>query len=129
MFSNFQFERSSFWFGFLAGALFMAVVLRLRVMIPELIRWAKKQAEAARASLTISTENRLRNDTVNYIQRQHLASSLFSLDEILIEPRLMSPLLSADTDVENIYLDITNEAIPYMPDWPELASWYGSPTL
>ena len=129
MLSNFNFQSSSFWLGFLAGALFLWIVMRLRALLPEFIRWAKQQIQAARTNLTTSTENRLRNDTVNYVQRMHLAASMFSLDEIIITPRVIAPPIPVEVDPETVYVDITDETIAYMPDWPEMASWYGAPTL
>jgi HEAT repeat protein len=59
----------------------------------------------------------------------HLASSLFSLDEILQEPRLIAPPARVEPGVVPIQEDIISQTLPYMPAWPELAAIYRAPTL
>jgi HEAT repeat protein len=59
----------------------------------------------------------------------HLAASLFSLDEILQEPRLIAPPAQVEPGVIGIPEDIISQTLPYMPAWPELAAVYGAPTL
>jgi HEAT repeat protein len=59
----------------------------------------------------------------------HLASSLFPLDDILEEPRLIAPPAWVEPGVTGIQEDIISQTLPYMPDWPELAAIYRAPTL
>jgi hypothetical protein len=72
---------------------------------------------------------RLNNDTLQFAQSWHIAASMFPLDEILVEPRLLAPPVSPDKDSSDSRTDITDWAIPYMPDWPEMGSMLGAPTL
>jgi HEAT repeat protein len=129
VFNNFHIEFRSFWLGFLSGVLTLAIVLRLRVMLPDFISWMKKGFQSLHLRMTRTTEHRLRKDIIQHTQQWHLAASLFSLDEVVIEPRLMYPILRADVSQEEIYLDITSEVFPHMAEWPELASCYGAPTF
>lgn len=64
-----------------------------------------------------------------FAQRQHIASLLFSLDEILVEPLLQVPPLLSEQDANAFLADVVSKNIPYLPDWPELGAHYGSHTL
>jgi HEAT repeat protein len=67
--------------------------------------------------------------TLRRAQGMHLAASLFSLDEILQEPRLMTPPARVEPGVVGIQDDIISQTLPYMPSWPELAALYRAPTI
>lgn len=125
---QFPIERTSFWSGFLAGMLFFWIINRMRALIPRAVLYFKQQLQTARETLTESVENRLRSETHNFAQHQHLASLLFALDEILIEPHLLAPptLMGENDDASQNAASLT---IPYMPDFPEMASLFGSPKL
>jgi len=76
-----------------------------------------------------NAEQRHRSDTLKYVQSLHLAAPLFSLDEILIPPKLLAPPPSFDPHSAPPAEDIISLAIPYAPDWPEMASVYGAHSL
>lgn len=60
----------------------------------------------------------------------HLASKLFSLDEILISPRLIAPpdyLL--DAPLQPDIQPVADQVIPYLPDWPEFSAPFPVQTL
>jgi HEAT repeat protein len=59
----------------------------------------------------------------------HQASPLFSLDEIIVEPRIQAPPLQVVPGQEFIEQDITSLTLPYLPDWPELPAAFQSKTL
>lgn len=96
---------------------------------PHLLAFIKAQIQAARDSLTAGTEARLRNDMLRLAQRQHLASSFAALDEILITPTILAPPGTIDPDNYALLEDISQEAIPYLPDWPELAATFYAQTI
>jgi len=77
----------------------------------------------------MGTDVRLRNDVYRFSQKQHLAASLFSLDEIAIEPKVLTPLIQTPKSVELAPTDSVSLTIPYIPDWPEVASIYKASTL
>ena len=128
-FRSFHYDRTSFWLGFLGGALFWWMISRIVASLPTIRNFIRKTFQEARASLNISTEVRLCNDMLKYTQGLHLAASLFSLDEIVVPPKLMAPPVVKDPDDESVFLDPVLRLIPYMPDLPELASIYNAPTL
>jgi HEAT repeat protein len=128
---NLRIERTSFWIGFIAGMLFLWLLSSLRRFIPFAIRAIKKQIQIARENAAAGVLARLRHDVYVYAQHQHLAAAFFPLDDILIKPRILAPPAFASTGEagEIAKTDITSLTLPYMPDWPEISSLYGAPTL
>ena len=120
---------SSFWLGFLTGILFAWILSSLRIYISKLIRVFRKKMGGIRESLFINTEVRLRNDIYRFAQKQHLAASLFSLDEIAIVPKVLTPLIQSSQPMEFAPTDSVSLAVPYVPDWPELAAVYKASTM
>jgi HEAT repeat protein len=125
----FRLDRTSFWLGFLAGALIWWLSGRLKPLIGDLWQLAIKRLREARQDAMIDTEIRLRNDTIYYAQHLHLASPLFSLDEILLPPRLLAPPPPVEPEVTPPYYDISENILPYLPAWPELGSELGAPSF
>jgi HEAT repeat protein len=122
-------DRISFWIGFAVGLLFAWLFSSLRKGWPHLVAFVKAQIQAARESMTAGTEARLRNDMLRLAQHQHLAAPFAALDEILVTPELMTPPGSMDPDNMSIVDESSQQAIPYLPDWPELAATFFTPTL
>ncbi|MDQ2692726.1 MAG: HEAT repeat domain-containing protein, partial [Chloroflexota bacterium] len=90
---------------------------------------AQEKRQSAQTRRTTGLEDNLRRATLRRAQGMHLASSLFSLDEILQEPRLIAPPARVEPGVVPIQEDIISQTLPYMPAWPELAAIYRAPTL
>lgn len=120
-------ERNAFWLGFIAGALFLWIFSRLRTYLPALGKLTKRKFISLRESLTTGIEHRYRLDIIRFLQRQHLASPLFSLDEIIIQPKIMVRPIQVAYDNQALAIDTINLTIPYIPDWPELAAIYRTP--
>src|SRR5512145_3129166 len=119
----------SFLFGFLVGILFVWLLGRARPLLKQMRESAKEQQQAAQARRTTGLEDNLRRLTLRRAQGMHLAASLFSLDEILQEPRLIAPPAQVEPGVIGISEDIISQTLPYLPAWPELSAIYGAPTL
>lgn len=119
----------SFGLGFAAAVLALWILRLLRPVLARLNESFRQQTNASHQDALSIAEIRFRNETIQHAQNMHLAANLFSLDEILIPTRLLAPPLQPDT-VQNTPLeDITEIAIPYTPDWPEMAAFYQAPTL
>ncbi len=128
-FQNFRLDRNSFWVGFLAASLFWWLVRIARPLFARLKHSFRSQAESAEWDARTVVEIRLRNETLRYAQSMHLAAPLFSLDEIILAPRLLTSGL-APGSIENLAnRDITETLIPDTPDWPEIAAYYNGPTI
>jgi HEAT repeat protein len=119
----------SFAIGFVAGVLFTWLLSRSRPLLTQIRENAKEQRRAAQTRRTSGLEDNHRRLTLRRAQGMHLASSLFSLDEILQEPRLIAPPARVEPGVVGIQEDIISQTLPYMPAWPELAAIYRAPTI
>ena len=119
----------SFLAGFIVGILFVWLVSRVRPLLKQMNESRKEQLEAVRARRSSGLENNYRRVTLRRAQGMHLASALFSLGEILQEPRLIAPPTRVEPGVISIQEDIISQTLPYMPAWPELAAIYRAPTL
>ncbi len=124
-----NFDRLSFWLGFLAASLFWFLIIRFRHAFAQWWEKQRLQARSTRHGRTQVDEVRLGNDTLHMLQSWHMAAALFSLDEILVPPHLLAPVVPPSAYEPPHSEDITDWAIPYLPDWPELASYYGAPWL
>jgi HEAT repeat protein len=119
----------SFAIGFVAGILFTWLLNRVRPLLSQIRENAKERSQAAQTRRTSGLEDNHRRITLRRAQGMHLASSLFSLDEILQEPRLIAPPARVEPGVVGIQEDIISQTLPYMPAWPELAAIYRAPTI
>ena len=127
--SNFRFNSLSFWLGFLAASLFWWVVSKLRPHVEALRQRLKDRTQDVQDKLSLSAEQVQRQNTLEFVQKQHLAASLFSLDEVLITPRLLAPPPTITPGDVIPPQDIVQQTVPYMPDLPAMALEYQSPTL
>lgn len=119
----------SFAIGFVVGIVFAWLLGRVRPLFAQLRESAKEKRQVAQTRRTTGLEDNHRRITLRRAQGMHLAASLFSLDEILQEPRLIAPPPRVEPGVVGIQEDIISQTLPYMPAWPELAATYRAPTL
>lgn len=119
----------SFWVGFIFACL-LWFLLRLSRPTIDLIfqNISEKKKSIKNRNVSFVEENYLK-DLFQHVQGLHLASSLFSLDEILIEPKLLAPPPRISPDEPDFTEDFVSELVPYLPDWPEVAAAYSAPTL
>ncbi|OQX61478.1 MAG: hypothetical protein B5M51_07845 [Anaerolinea sp. 4484_236] len=125
---NFRIHTLSFWLGFLAGGLLWWLVGHLRPHAKKIQKRLKERIQSTQEKMSASAEQRHRQNTLELAQRQHLAAPLFSLDEILIPPRLLSPppLVTPGEELPPAP-DIVQKCVPYMPDYPAFAAEYKAP--
>jgi HEAT repeat protein len=119
----------SFAIGFGVGILFTWLIGRARPLLQQIREGWKQQREVAQTRRTSGLEDNHRRLTLRRAQGMHLAASLFSLNEILQEPRLIAPPVRVEPGVIGIPEDIISQTLPYMPAWPELAAIYQAPSL
>ncbi len=127
--SNLNLSSPFFWLIFLAGIIFAWLLSRLIKYISRSIRKLQKNVNSVRKNFSVSSEGRLSNDIYRFAQKQHLTSSLFSLDEIAIVPKVLIPLIQKSITVEFEPTDSVSLTVPYIPDWPELAALYKASTM
>jgi hypothetical protein len=119
----------AFWLGILACVIIIFLIARLRNYFPRVFRNAGKQISEVRESFTSTTDARLRNDVYHHAQKQHLASCMFSLDEIATVPKVLTPLVQSSQAMELAPTDSVSLSVPYIPDWPEFGAVYNASTM
>jgi hypothetical protein len=119
----------SFFVGVFVGIFFWVMLGRARPLLTQVRENVKEQREVAKTRRATGLEDNHRRITLRRAQGMHLAASLFSLDEILQEPRLLAPPARVEPGVIGLQEDIISQTLPYMPAWPELAGIYRAPTL
>jgi HEAT repeat protein len=127
--NNFHFDLISFWIGFISALIVWWIISKGRSYWPEIIAPIKKQIEISARKATAGIKERLNQETLRRAQGMHLAAPLFSLDEVFISPRLISPLPQINPNDPYPYEDVIHPILPYLPDWPELAGQLNGPTL
>ncbi len=130
MFSNlnFNFDRISFWLGFLAASLLWWLWMRVRSLLPIWHKQIRQYIVLLQQRNLSGLENAARRDALRRAQHGHLAAPLFPLDDVLIEPKLLAPPAELDGDSQGSF-SIAAQVVPYLPDWPELVSPFGVPTI
>ncbi|MGB8984846.1 MAG: HEAT repeat domain-containing protein [Anaerolineales bacterium] len=126
---RFLLDPLSFGVGFAIGVVFVWLLGRVRPLMNQWRESNKEKREAAQVRRASGLEDNHRRITLRRAQGMHLAASLFSLDEILQEPRLIAPPPRVEPGVVGIQEDIISQTLPYMPAWPELAAIYRAPTI
>ena len=126
---NLNIRSPSFWLGLVIGVLLLWILFRVIIYIAKLIRSFRKNTPGIRKNFSTSSDARLRNDVYRFAQKQHIASSIFSLDDIVIVPKILTPLIQASKSIDLAPTDSVSLTVPYIPDWPELASVYKASTM
>ncbi len=122
-------DPASVLFGFLIATVFWWVLGRARPLLSEIAQNLRQQREEAQTRRMSNVEEDHRRITLRRAQGMHLAAPLFSLDEILVEPRLLAPAPRVEPGSAAGAEDAVTLTLPYLPAWPELAAIYGAPTL
>lgn len=123
-FSNFRFDTLSFWLGFLTATLLWWLVQKIRPAVPRLAQRMRHQVEQMRRKSGDRLDDTLRREVLRRAQGLHLASPLFPLDEILVEPLLLAPPPAWVNPGQITPNTIANQVVPYLPDWPEVSASY-----
>ncbi|NWG35977.1 MAG: HEAT repeat domain-containing protein [Chloroflexi bacterium] len=115
--------------GFILGIVTTILLQRVRPLLKQIRENLRQKREEAYVRRTSGLEDNHRRLTLRRAQGMHLAAPLFALDEILQEPRVMTPPARVEPGTVSIQEDIISQTLPYMPAWPELAAIYRAPTL
>ncbi len=124
-----NFDRLSFWLGFLTSLLIIWLIGRLRPILNRLYKNLVELSTSTRLERSQVDEIQFNNEMMKRAQGWHLASPLFSLDEIYIPTRLLAPAPLPFAYEPPPGEDITDLALAYTPESPEFAVHYNAPTL
>lgn len=120
-----RFDFISFLAGFAAASIIWLIVWRLRKNWGQIRKTVSSQAGALRKKNLIEVEAYINQVAYRRAQRLHIAANLFPLEDILVPPLALSPPASSDSNGTLPETGVLDQVIPYMPDWPEMASEYG----
>jgi HEAT repeat protein len=121
---NIRVDGLSFLLGLVAGTLFWAILGQAKNYSPQIRATFKKKYQEFRDRNFSGVEVALRQEALKRAQHSHLAAQLFSLDEIIIQPKLIAPPPMIDPSLEQQMDGSPSTAFPFLPDWPELSSQY-----
>jgi HEAT repeat protein len=124
-------DSPSFWIGVAIATAAWWVLSALRRLLQHanqgLKAKSKERKEKVRPASAI--EERYRHRVLQQAQGLHLAAPLFSLDEILVVPRLLLPPVCPRPGAPPPTEDIVSLTLPFIPDGTALAAIYNAPTI
>lgn len=129
IFTKFQFDLISFLLGFAGATLLFWLFFWLRKWFPAARNFFKSQIKKLRDRNLVNVDQILRQDVILRAQKNHLLQKLFSLDEVLISPRLLVPPEVMDYEAHASTRAISDSLIPFFPEFTEVTSQYSYPSI
>lgn len=129
IFQNIHINNISFWLGFILGIFAWWLISKIQTNRLLLNNPAQKIVQLFHQRSQSNIEKLYREAILDHTQRNHIASSLFPLDDIVLKPKIIAPRITLEPEVSPFVEDITYQTIPYTLDWPHLSSVFGAPTL
>ncbi len=117
-------DRISFWIGFFSALLLVWFYTRVQKWFPGWKKFFQNWIEQFRTHWVYRLEIKLRDIIYSRAQKEHLGISICALDEIIITPELLIPPQTESPTTGAPTLTIKEQAIPFLPDYPELSSQF-----
>ncbi len=117
------------WVSFLLGAISASLVwffvfFFARKWLPLARNFALEKLTQIRERNFSGIENYIRQESVSRAQRAHLASRIFALDEILVQPKVICQPQHQDPGHSSSEQTVAAAVFPFLPDWPEIPSQF-----
>ena len=128
LFGNF-FDVGEFIFGILLGILGALFYLKLEPIRDEIAGWFEGRSQEKGSRRKRVSADRYRADIIANAQSMHVARAIFSLEEILVPPRLLAPPIAQGPDKDDAIPENTLSILPTLPDWNYLSGIYQAPTI
>jgi len=122
-------DQTSFWIGFIAASILWMLLIFSRPIFEQIFQKIKDNRKILKSRSVSLVEEHYCTSVFIQSQRMHLSSSLFPLDDLVIEPKVLAPPPRVSPDEPIFKDDFISELIPYLPAWPDFASIFRSPTL
>ncbi len=126
---TFRFDIISFFIGMAVASIIWWGVTLARPMLEHFLESYRNRQKERALQVGSEAENAHRRTIYKQVQSMHLAASLFALDEIVEMPRLLAPPSFVEPNNHHPHQDIVEQALPYLPNYPEPGAFYGAPTL
>ena len=129
MFSGFRVELDllSLILGAILATIFWWLIQLVRPLLKQIRINFRQNKKTVKEKSSGGIEDRYRKLVLKQVQGLHLAATLFSLDEIVVPPRLMAPPTRIEPGLEHIEENAVSQTLPYMPSFPEIAATYQAP--
>ncbi len=128
LFGNF-FDYGEFIFGILLGIFGAFIFFKLEPIRNEISGWFEGRSQEKGSQRKRVSADRYRSDLIAKAQSMHVARAIFSLEEILIPPRLLAPPITQDPEKDGAIPENTLSILPTLPDWNYLSGVYQAPTI
>jgi HEAT repeat protein len=119
----------TFIIAILLATIFWWLLSKARPLWSEARKSLAQRSATAQARRSSTIEQNYRRITFRRAQAMHLAASIFPLNDILIEPLLITPPVYLEPGVPSIADDLVTQTVPYLPAWTELAAVYKTAAL
>ena len=119
-----QFDLLSLILGAILASIFWWLVQFLRPQFKQLRESFKQNKVKEKSKSSVGLEDRYRKQVLRQVQGLHLAAPLFSLDEIVVIPKLVAPPVRVEPGMAHVEEDVVSQTLPYMPAFPELAATF-----
>lgn len=126
---RFRFDTISFLLGAIVATVLWWVINLTWPILRQMISASREKKKDRALQASSGLEDAHRKIVYKQTQGTHLTASLFALDEIAIEPRLLAPPAVIEPNAPHPHQDIVEQALPYLPTYPEIGAVYGAPTL
>ncbi len=126
---RFRFDTISFFIGMAVATAVWWVILLARPMLEQILEDVRKRQKEHTLRASSAMEDAHRKIIYKQTQGMHLAASLFALDDIAEEPQLLAPPAVIEPHSSGYHRDVVEQAIPYLPNYPELGMFYHAQTL
>jgi hypothetical protein len=127
--ANLEIQFASFAIGFVAGMMFLWLFQRFRPTLDRLWQVIRNRLSRVRVGISLPIEKRYRMDAYRLFSGEHLAASLFSMQELAIKSRLIAPPPPVIPGEALPPEAITDVAVPYLPDVPLVGGQFQVKTL
>ncbi len=127
--TNFSLDPLSFWIGVATATVLWWLTGKLKSQIPGFRNYFHKIFAYVQKRRAAGVAYHIKLATLRRAQTEHLAKCLFSLDEILIPPRLILPPIPGDPKGIPQAIPVTDQFLPYVPEFPELTANFGGTTI
>jgi hypothetical protein len=126
---RFEFDPLSLILGTVLATIFWWLVQLARPQLKQIRTSFKRDKSKVKEKSSSGIEDRYRKLLLKQVQGMHIAASLFSLDEICIQPRLLAPPSRVEPGMTHSEEDVVSQTLPYMPAFPELAATFRAPNF
>lgn len=127
--NNFQLEKISFFLGFLSATILWFVISKFKNWIPEIKSNIQKLVKNLKSQHSSGIQNAVKNEAYSRAQSNHLAKSLFFLDEIIVEPLLLVEPITNQEDESILFESQIATTVPFTPDFPLLSRNFNVPRI